>query len=88
MLLQTGLKTKIKKLLKFKQERQTLETEIQQAQDTALLAMTGSSELGLVMQFIERSYGINQAETLAEEFFYLMRQLNLSCSIFMHFLRS
>lgn len=75
------LSAKIQVLLTQKKEQLALKSEVQEAQKIVMSALTGNSEFGLVMQFIESSYGITQVSTLAQRFFKLSEQLALKCSI-------
>lgn len=76
------LKSKINVVIKYRLEKLTLSQQVEEAQDTAMEALTGSSELGQVMLFVEQSYGINQMDTLAKRFFSLTSNLNLNVALF------
>ncbi|AWB68107.1 hypothetical protein C2869_17500 [Saccharobesus litoralis] len=71
------LLAKLQILTKNLSEFEQLSSQVQQAQDMAMEALRGNSELGQVMLFIEQSYGITQIETLAERFFALTGMLGL-----------
>lgn len=75
------LKTKISVLLRFRDEKQNLEERVNEAQKTAYIAMTGSSELGQAMQLIEQSYCASDYENLAEQFFSYSSTMDLKCSL-------
>ncbi|MDH5182995.1 MAG: hypothetical protein OEX12_03810 [Gammaproteobacteria bacterium] len=49
------------------------------AHKTAMDAMAGSSELGLVMNFVEQSYTINDCKALSHRFFLTTNALGLNC---------
>ncbi len=75
---------KIHVLLKITTEGKKLADDVKEAQDAAMEALTGSSELGQVMQFIEQSYGIHHTDVLSNHFFALTRSLSLNCSMLIH----
>jgi CheY-like chemotaxis protein len=58
-----------------------LNQQIQQATHTAYMAMRGSSELGMAIQFIEASYEANNNESLASNFFGVTKNLDLQCTL-------
>lgn len=68
-------------LTKYGLEQRELQAQFQEAQKTAHIAMTGSSELGLAMQFVENSYQKNDYEHLAESFFEMTDRLGLNCTL-------
>ena len=60
-----------------------LERQAENASNTALSAMTGNSELGQVIQFMEGIHEISTFETLADRFFQLTGTLSLNtCLLF------
>lgn len=75
------LKTKVSVLLRFRDEKLSLEDRVSEAQKTAFIAMTGSSELGQAMQLIEQSYCATDYSTLANQFFAYATSMNLNCSL-------
>ncbi len=58
-----------------------LTQEAKLATDTALSAMTGNSELGQAIRFVERSYGVTTFDELAEQLISVMNGLDLKCVI-------
>ena len=77
------LLAKINLLIKYQQQQNELEAQVLEAQKAAVTAMSGSSELGQVMQFVERSYTTNDLETLANNMFMVTRGFGLRCIIVM-----
>lgn len=59
-----NLKAKIAVLSKFQHQRKKLVDQYQMAQQAAVTALTGSSELGLAMQFLEKSLSFDSLEAL------------------------
>jgi CheY-like chemotaxis protein len=55
--------------------------QIQQATATAYMAMRGSSELGMAIQYIENTYNANSIESLASSFFGVTKNLDLKCTL-------
>jgi len=68
---------KLKVSAKYKTERDSVKTEIKTAHNTAMDVMTGNSELGLVMRFVEMTYGIHQLDSLAKQLLELTFSLDL-----------
>lgn len=77
------LVTKIKAMLRHHEYEQSLKTQFQQVQSTAYNSMTGASEMGLIVKFIEKTYGINNYDELAQSMFKLLNSFGLkACLIF------
>lgn len=76
---------KLKVSAKYKTERDTLKIEIKNAQETAMDVMTGNSELGLVMRFVEMTYGIRRVDSLAKQLLDLTTNFGLNCSVLFDF---
>ena len=76
-----NLIARIRVLIKYREEQQELQTQYELAQKTAFIAMTGTSELGMAVQFVEKSYAHKTYEELAEELFGVMRHLQLECCL-------
>jgi CheY-like chemotaxis protein len=72
---------RINVLLKYKEQRQELKAQYEMARKTAMLAMTGSSELGIAMQFLEKSYAYTTFDELAQGLFETTDRLRLSCCL-------
>ncbi len=75
------LLAKIRVLAKYQQDQKELRSQFEQAQKTAIIAMTGSSELGLAMKFIEKSYGYYNFTDLANGLLHLNQQYQLNCAL-------
>ncbi len=76
-----SLYAKIQILSKYREDKKTLLAQYELAQKTAYMAMTGSSELGIAMNFIEKSYGYYNFSDLAEALLHLIEQYNLNCAL-------
>jgi len=59
-----------------------LVTKVEDASQTALIAMIGNNELGQVIQFMENAYAITSFDQLAIRFFQVTNNLNLNCCLF------
>ncbi|MBE1299491.1 MAG: response regulator [Alteromonadaceae bacterium] len=66
---------------KLLQEQVALNEQKMLAQSTAMSAMTASSEMGRVIQFVELTYGMNNPDTLASKLFELLNTLELKTSV-------
>jgi len=75
------LLAKVKVFGKHYQDKSELKDQCETAQKTAQIAMTGSSELGLAMQFVESSYSIYNYADLANSMFAVTSRLNLNCTL-------
>jgi CheY-like chemotaxis protein len=75
------LVARINVLLKYREQRQELQAQYEVAKKTAMLAMTGNSELAVGMQFLERSYIYTTYDELAQGLFDATDQLKLSCCL-------
>ncbi|MCK5790917.1 MAG: response regulator [Alcanivorax sp.] len=75
------LLAKLRLLGQFKRDREALDLRAQSASATAFVAMRGSSELGLAIQFIEATYNAADFDTIARRFFDVTNQLGLNCSL-------
>jgi DNA-binding response OmpR family regulator len=73
------LLAKIKVLVKYREEQKQLQQQYEQAQKTAMIAMTGSSELGIAMQFVEKSYAFHSYSELAHALLQVCQQYQLQC---------
>jgi CheY-like chemotaxis protein len=68
-------------LFKYREQRKELMAQYEMAKKTAYLAMTGNSELGIAMQFLEKSYAYTDFEQLARGVFDTTDRLQLDCSL-------
>lgn len=75
------LLAKLRLLGQFKRDREALDQRAQSASATAFMAMRGSSELGLAIQFIEATYNAANFDTIARRFFDVTNQLGLNCAL-------
>jgi len=69
--------TKLTLVTHRKKHEHKLTQEAKLATDTALSAMTGNSELGQAIRFVERSYGAASFEALADQLLSVMSALDL-----------
>ena len=75
------LRAKVRIILNYRDNQIKLRKKYNEAQKTAHIAMTGSSEIGMAMQLVEHAYLINDYSKLAEIFFAFTDQLQLNCAI-------
>lgn len=78
---QENLLARINVLLKYTEERKELQAQYQLAQETAMIAMTGTSELGLAMEFLERSLTYQTFGDVAQGLFETTDRLSLDCCL-------
>jgi len=72
---------KINVLTKYRDQQSELKEQVNDAQKTAYIAMTGSSELGQAMSLVEQSYSIDNFEALTGLLFGYTDSMGLNCSI-------
>jgi len=75
------LRAKVNVMLRFRDQSRLLKQQYTEAQKTAHIAMLGSSEIGMAMQFVEQSYLINDYDELANAFFSVTDKLQLICAL-------
>ena len=75
------LLARVNVLLKYREERSELQAQYQIAQKTAIMAMTGTSELGQAMDFLERSLNYQSFDEMAEGLFETTDRLSLDCCL-------
>lgn len=75
------LVAKLNLLAQLKRDREELSKRAKSASDTAFMAMRGSSELGLAIQFIEATYNAVDFQTIAQRFFDVTNQIGLKCTL-------
>ena len=73
------LVSKLKVLARYREDKLQLKEQFEQAHNTAMVALTGSSELGMAMQFVERSYGFVEIEPLIDALLDMCQQFQLNC---------
>jgi CheY-like chemotaxis protein len=77
------LVAKIKALLRNHEHKTNLQSQFKEARSTAIESMTGASELGLIVQFFEKTYAISNFDQLAQAIFNIFKSLGLNtCLIF------
>ncbi len=76
-----NLIVRIRVLIKYREEQRELQAQYELAQKTAFIAMTGTSELGMAVQFVEKSYAHKTYEELADGLFGVMGHLQLECCL-------
>ncbi len=74
-----NLSARVNILIKYQKERIALQEQYQIAKTTAVVALTGTSELGLAMQFLEKSIVYASIEELMQGLFEGMERFNLDC---------
>lgn len=70
---------KMRILARYSEEHRILKERYHQAERTAMIALTGTSELSLAMNFVEKSQSFVQYNDLAEALLQLCLQLQLNC---------
>ena len=75
------LVAKVKAVIRQHAHKQSLISQYKDAQTTAIESMTGASELGLIVQFFEKTYAINNYDQLAAAIFNLLNSLELKASL-------
>lgn len=74
---------KVKAIIRHHEHKKNLESQFKEAQSTAIESMTGASELGLIVQFFEKTYSMSNYDQLANAIFKLLHSLELkSCLLF------
>lgn len=73
--------TRLKHYQQVKQNRDRLHNDLNTASKTAFNAMRGSSDLGMALNFIEQVYSAEHYDTVAQQFFHVMKYLELTCSL-------
>ena len=73
------LLARINILVKYHNERQELRQQYELAHKSAITAMTGTSDLGMAMKFMEKSISFNSINDLAQGLFESTDQLSLDC---------
>ncbi|RDH90872.1 MAG: response regulator [endosymbiont of Seepiophila jonesi] len=68
-------------LIKYREDQLALQAQYELAQKTAYIAMTGTSDLGMTVQFVEKSYTYKTYEELAEGLLGVTAHLQLECCL-------
>lgn len=75
------LQARIRVLLRYREQRQELNAQYELARETAIIAMTGSNELGQAMHFLEKSLGYGMLNEIADGLFDTTDKFNLDCCL-------
>ncbi|MCQ8119690.1 response regulator [Methylomonas rosea] len=75
------LMAKIRVLIKYLEQKASLEKQYKLAEKAALIAMAGTSELGVAMDFMTKIFSYNNYETLAQGFFLATGKFGLNCCL-------
>lgn len=75
------LLARINVLIKYQKERQELRSEFELAQKTAMIAMTGTSELGQAMQFLEKIFMYHSVDNLTQGLIECTDRFSLDCCV-------
>ncbi|MDH5392880.1 MAG: response regulator [Gammaproteobacteria bacterium] len=78
------LKAKLAVVGRYRKTEEELSNKVREAEVTAHMALSGTSELGLVISYIEASHSIYDYQNLANEFFKFANELSLSCTLYIH----
>lgn len=76
------LLTKLNAIFKAIERQDKLKMKIAEAEKTALMAMTGSSELGRAMLFVELSYDMPSHDVLLRKLLSSISELRLNCAVY------
>ncbi len=71
-------------LERFRDQRSQLLQDYEAARETAMVALAGTSELAMAMQFLERSHALNDIGSLASALFEVTRNLQLNCCLYVN----
>jgi len=74
-----NLQARINVLVGYQQERIALQKQYELAQKTAVTALTGTSELGFAIQFLENSISYGTTDELMKGLFSGVKQFGLDC---------
>ena len=75
------LEKKIAVALQYRNERAALRDQASAAMDTAMVAMTSAGELGVVLQFLGKSFNCHSIEALAEQVIASMDEFSLPSTV-------
>ena len=75
------LEAKLRGLFKIQDQKKSLETQMQQATDMAFSAMSNSSEVGIVMQFVERTKELHTLPELSDALLQTLSSYGLAASL-------
>jgi len=72
---------RLKVLGKYQQERKEMQAQYKLAQKTAITAMTGTSEIAIALQFMERSIGYTSIEETMQGLLETPDQFHMDCCV-------
>lgn len=75
------LEAKLKGLFKTQDHQKALESQVEQATEMAFSAMSNSSEVGIVMQFVEKTKELHSVDDLCKATFETLAAYGLSASL-------
>lgn len=75
------IRAKIKVLINYREQCAALKKQFTEARKIAHIAMTGNSELGMVIQFVQNSYALQTYDDLSKTFFDFTNSLNIHCAL-------
>jgi DNA-binding response OmpR family regulator len=75
------LLAKLNIIIQYQEERQKLTIQINEAQKTAFLAISSSSDLGLAIRFIEEAHQVSSFHQLSIAFFRVTQSMSLNCTL-------
>lgn len=77
------LNAKVKRLTETENQKKVLSTEVESVRQTAINAITDSSELGKAIRFVEQTFSITSFDSLAECLFRFLEEIELkTCILF------
>ena len=72
---------KINLLIQYRQRRQELSLQVEEARKTAFIAISSSSDLGQAINFIEKTHVLRDFDQLARAFFTVTQSMSLKCTM-------
>ncbi|NQZ11022.1 MAG: response regulator [Algicola sp.] len=75
------LEAKLRGLFRIQEHQKELECQVQQATEMAFSAMSNSSEVGIVMQFVERTQELHSVEALSSALLETLSAYGLAASM-------
>ncbi|GLQ33191.1 response regulator transcription factor [Litoribrevibacter albus] len=75
------LRAKLSKVLDYRHERDQLRNQLHEANQAAFQALSGTSEFGTAIRFVEKTHSIGCHDLLATQFFKATDQFGLNCSL-------
>ncbi|MCP5313484.1 MAG: response regulator [Chromatiaceae bacterium] len=76
-----NLLARVQVLQRFAEQRSALEEQYTAARETAMIALAGTSELAMAMQFLERTHALHSTDELADALFEVTRNMQLNCCL-------